>query len=352
MDAILILFLSAAAAAMSELFIPLIAEGMGASRLEIGFVVSVYGLMALASFYIFGRVSDSKGRLVLIRCGMLLSALAFLMQVLAGGWLTLLLARAVCGFAIGVFYSSLIIYGVECGRKLGRYTAYESLGCGAGTLLAGFIAVYYGVFIFSSVFFFISFLIALRLPDVKSERVETPLIPFRIVKRNWRTYLPLLMRDVGGYSIWGFLPIYLVGLGADKLWIGILYLINSGGQFVVKQFVDRFNYSRLFAWGLLLSAVTFYGYSLATSYLHVIPLHLVLAAAWSALSVGAMGSLTRKNPEKATVIGLFSSARSVAAVVGPVIGGVITQYWGFTALMLFSGTLTMAGLGAYLIKRR
>ncbi len=334
------------------LFIPLIAEGMGASRIETGAIVAVYGLMSLISFYIFGWVSDKRGREALIKGGMLLSALTFMMQVFAYDEITLFMVRALCGFSIGVFYSSLVIYGVESGKKLGKYTAFESLGWGAGNLIAGIVAVYARVFTLSSVFFFISFLIALRLPEVNSRKLKVPLMPYKIIKKNLNVYLPFLMRDIGAYSIWAFLPIYFVGLGASSTWIGILYFINTGTQFLLKQFVDRIDYARLFRWGLILSAVTFYSYVFPTHYLHAIPIQVTLAAAWSALSIGAMGLLTARNAEKATVIGLFSSARSTARIIGPIAAGVITQLWGFDQLMMFSGTLTLAGLTVHLIKKK
>ena len=73
-------------------------------------------------------------------------------------------------------------------------------------------------------------------------------------------------------------------------------------------------------------------------------MQIVLGFAWSTLSVGAMGQLTQKNHEKATVIGLFSSGRSFARILGPLIAGILVLAGGFPLLMAFAGASTLVGL--------
>jgi MFS family permease len=347
-----VFFLSTTATSMSILFIPVIAQAMGADNLTIGVIVSMYGLMSLLSMYVFGWVSDNRGRLHLIRWGLLISALTFLLQPLARNGLELIVVRSFCGISIGVFYSSLVMYGVESGKKLGKYTSYESLGWGVGNLVAGIIAIYSRIFILAAAIFFVCFLMSLRLGDVGTKRIRTPLMPFAIIRRNIGVYLPFLLRDTGAYCTWTFFPLYLMALGANDLWIGILYFFNTGVQFFMKQHVDRFDNERLFAWGLAISAIAFYAYVLPTNYIQVIPVQLLIALAWTTLSVGAMGLLTERNHEKATVIGLFSSMRGLAQIIAPLIGGAILQYWGFRELMFFSGTITLVGLLIHLTMRK
>jgi len=339
-----IFLLSTAAAAMGDLFIPLIAKDAGASNLMVGIIVAAYGLMSLVSLTLFGWVSDKRDRMSLIKGGLLLSTLTFLLLVFAVGDTTLLfLARALCGFSMGVFYSSLVVYGLESKKKVGEYTSYESLGWGLGNLFAGIIAVYFRVFVAAAFFFFVSFLISLRLKAVKREVVDAPRHPWKVFKKNLGIYLPFMLRDTGAFSIWALFPIYLAGLGADSLWIGILLFLNTGSQFFLKQFVDRIDHEKLFLGGLLLSAIAFTSYMLPSNYIQVIPIQILIAISWSALQVGAISILTNSNSEKATAIGLFSSARSLARVIGPLLAGVITQYYGFGALMMFAGGLTFSG---------
>ncbi|MCX6695734.1 MAG: MFS transporter [Candidatus Altiarchaeota archaeon] len=338
-----IFLLSTAAAAMGDLFIPLIALDIGASNLMTGVIVAAYGLMSLVSFTLFGWISDNRDRLSLIRGGLLLSGLVFILQLVAHDMLTLFLVRALCGFSVGVFYSSLVVYGLESKKKIGEYTSYESLGLGLGNLAAGMIAVYSNVFIAGAMLFLASFLMSLKLKNVKFHKPESRTNPLTVFRKNIKVYLPFIMRDIGAFGIWALFPIYLTTLGASSLWIGILLFLNTGSQFFLKNFVDRVEHKKLYNWGMILSAITFMSYVLPSNYLQMIPIQIMIAISWSCLQVGAIGILTTSNVEKATVIGLFSSARSFAKVIGPLMAGVITQYYGFHALMLFAGGLTLAG---------
>jgi MFS family permease len=361
MKANTIFFLSTAATSMSVLFIPVIAERIGASNLMIGVIVSMYGLMSLLSMYLFGWVSDNKGRLLLIRAGMLVSAVTFLSQVFADTEMKILVVRSLCGLSIGVFYSSLVMYGVESGKKLGKYTSFESLGWGVGNLVAGLMAGsvvagvvigYVDIFKVAAAIFFACFFLSLLLKEGEAPKVKSPLIPLSIIKKNANIYFPFLLRDTGAYCAWTFFPLYLMGLGASDFWIGFIIFLNSGLQFPMKQYVDRFGFEKLFTWGMAISAVALYAYVLPRNYIEVIPAQILIALAWTTLSVGAMGLLTERNHEKATVIGLFSSTRGVAQILAPLVGGVIAEYLGFKAMMAFAGTITTIGLVIHIMLKK
>jgi predicted MFS family arabinose efflux permease len=51
----------------------------------------------------------------------------------------------------------------------------------------------------------------------------------------------------------------------------------------------------------------------------------------------------KHNIEKATSTGILSSVVSLAAVFGSLIGGVIAQFFGFTATMYAAAVLTAVG---------
>ena len=349
----LIFFFTQAAAGMAILFIPNLAAELNANEYMIGFIVSVYGLMSFVSMYIFGWMSDRFGRESLIKYGILFSAFTFALQAFADTTTSLLIVRALCGLSIGVFYSSLIIYGIESGKKIGKFTAYESLGWGTGSLLAGFIAVYSHIFMVSAFFFLISFALAIKLPTKMGGRIKVPLIPIKLIAKNKRIYIPFLFRDIGAFCIWTFLPLYLGDvLGASKSWIGVIYFLNTGSQFVFKQYVDKYRYGKLFKVGMLSSALAFLGYGLAPSFYYIMPVSVLVGLAWSTLSVGAMGSLTEKNIEKASAIGLFSSSRCLAQIVAPLIAAFLTSWGGYNLLFGFSAGITMVGLGINLILRK
>lgn len=354
MRSTLVLVFTKAAVGMSILFIPNLAADLFADEFMIGLIISAYGLASFLSMYLFGWVSDRLGRRTLIMWGVLFGCFTFAFQSFARNPQELLLVRALCGFSIGTYYSALLAYGFESGKKIGKFTAYDSLGWGLGSLIAGFIAVYSMIFTVSAAFFALAFLLAYGLCETSGPRLKVPLIPLKLILRNKRVYLPFFLRDIGAFSIWAFLPLYLgVVLGASKQWIGLIYFLNMGSQFVFKHFVDRYRYGMLFKFGMAASAASFIGYGLAPTYLWVLPVSVSTGLAWSALSVGAMGSLTKKNLEQATAIGLFSSSRSLAQIISPLIAAPLVAWGGYAPLFAFSTSITLLGLGLNLsLKKR
>ncbi|MBM4237749.1 MAG: MFS transporter [Euryarchaeota archaeon] len=158
----------------------------------------------------------------------------------------------------------------------------------------------------------------------------------------------MLFRHTGANMIWVTYPIFLEDLGADPLFIGAIYAINAVGQFVVMQFLDRFESSRLVATGFILSAITFPSYTLATVYWQIVPAQIVLATAWSCLYVGAMKYVMERNEEKGTSAGILQSVLAISAIAGAVLGGVMAFGYGYHGAMYLATGLALMGLVVFL----
>lgn len=195
--------LSSVALAASLIFISNLARDLGASDSEIGVVGAVYGLAIFTSSYIFGRAADIYDRKYIVRLGLLFSTVAFFLQALtdpyfvAPVWafpLLLAFARGLVGFSLGMFPPALIAHVYESKRSLGKFAGFGSLGWSVGTLAAGFIALYWGVFIFSAACVFLAFLLSLTLPDVGKAKLNVPFFPIALLKKNWHVYIPFFLR--------------------------------------------------------------------------------------------------------------------------------------------------------------
>jgi len=336
-------FLYYAASMASWLFIPVLASELGASRFEVGLIGAVYGLALFASTYLFGRASDIKGRRIFIRLGLALSTVTFLLQILAVDAASLLLIRALCGFTMGILIAPLIAYVHEAGGSMGRLSSFGSLGWAVGTLIAGIIGTYTHIFAFSSLLFLVALFLSLKMEGVKGERVEIPLFPREIIKRNLNVYASYFLRNMGATAIWIIFPLFLLDIGATKFWIGFVHFANCFAQFFIMPCMDRYRDTRLISSGLLLSSAVFFSYSLATSYLQIIPLQLVLALSWSFLYVGSLLYMTGRNVERATSVGMLSATIYISGAVGPFMGGAIAQLWGFSAVMYFASLSSFVG---------
>lgn len=336
----------------SLVFIPNLAKEYGASNFTVGLIVGAYGAMLFTAYYVFGRASDMYGRRIILRAGLLASAIAFLLQLTADNARTLLFARALAGFAYGIAPAALIAYIYESKKSVGRFSSYGSLGWMIGSLAAGVIASYHKIFILSSLLMFIAFLISIKMPSAGSQRIHVPVFPVDLMRKNSDIYIPYFLRHLGASIAWTILPLYLVGLGASFFWVGFMHTINAGTQFMVMRRIDGVDDRKLIAWGLSLSCIVFFSYSLARNFLQVIPIQVMLGFAWSFLYVGSLKSLLEKNVERATASGLLNSTINLGGIAGPIAAGAVTAVYSFRVAMVLASLMCFAALAYRILVSR
>ena len=115
------------------------------------------------------------------------------------------------------------------------------------------------------------------------------------------------------------------------------------------QYVDRFDGKILVKAGLALSSITFFAFTLAQDFYQLVPTQVLLGCSWSCLYVGSLLYLMKRNVEKATCTGMLSSVISLAVVFGALLGGGVSQLFGFKATMYVAAALAAAGLGLSMI---
>jgi len=327
----------------SIIFLPLFAQEIGASKLQIGIIGGAYGIAYAASSWFFGHQSDRRGRVFYIRLGLGLGILALATQVAAINPIVLMAIRAAVGLCLGISAAALMAYNFEAGGSTGRFASFGSLGWLLGAIIAIFIPSYHRLFLISAACCALGFATSLLLKE-HEDRVPIEPVTLDVFRRNTRVYVPFFLRHTGANMVWVVLPLFFASLGASKPWIAILSGINTGGQFIAMMFVDKFRESRLFIAGFVLSTFVFLSYGLVSHYLQLVPVQALLACSWSCLYVGALLLLLKNNEERATATGILFSTISVSGAVGPFIGGLVAQLWGYQPLMFLSASLCLAGL--------
>jgi len=328
----------------SRIFLPLYARDLGASNFDIGLIGASYGVAYFISSFIFGRQSDMKGRLRFIRVGLALSAVVYTFQVFAPSPMILLGIRGLIGLCLGIVSAALMAYVYENGERVGNFVAFGSLGWLLGSLIAAALRSYETLFISSAVATAFAFLVSLTLHEERANRIRVAVIPLNVIWANRKVYFPFLLRHTGANIIWIIFPLFLASIGASKLWIAIIWGINVGGQFIAMQFIDRFNAAKMFTIGLILSILSFVSYGVASHYLQLIPVQIILAISFSCLFIGALNFLLRNNVERGTAVGLLYSTSYLSAAIGPFLGGTISEVWGFKTVMYVASALGFAGL--------
>jgi MFS family permease len=335
--------LSNCAVETSNVFIALYARDIGSSNLQVGYIAAASGIAFLVSSFLFGRLSDIHGRMKYIRIGLGLTALSYLSQILAHSPIALLAARSSVGFALGINSSVIMAYTYENQRQIGSFISYGALGWLIGAMTAAIVKDYVALFIISSVVAFLAFIMSLLLVEKATSHIQVARFPLSLIKADYKVYLGFFLRQLGGNAIWAVWPLYQASIGATKLWIALVEVTNMVGQIVAMRFIERFNPARMFQAGLLLSAIVFVVYGLLTRYWQLIPVQLFLAIAYSSLFVGALSYLLRHHPEYGTTSGLMNSANAISGSLGPFLGGVVSEAWGYATLMYVGAGITLLG---------
>jgi len=337
-------FFTSASMMMSIMFIPLLAEEMGATYTQVGIIMSVYGACLFFSSYIFSKAADAWNIKKLLLFGLACSAIAYFLQIFAYDPLSLALLRGLLGICVGMYPAAFImhIYGLK--RSIGKFSSFGALGWSFGFFGAGLIGDFDLIFLVSSLMVLFSFLIAVRMPEVQLDKIKVNYFSFSTIKNNWSIYLTFFIRHTGAVGCWTIFPLYMVSLGADKFWIGLLFTINPVVQFFIMRRLDGWNMELVVKAGYLLSILAFASLVPATIYYHIIPSMLLVAISWSFLFVGSTELLLMRNKDKATSAGYINSVIALSMIAGPLLGGTLSGMFGFTAVFIVAAGLSLASL--------
>lgn len=333
-------------------------DDFGASKSLIGLVAGAFASAGFISSYMFGRASDIRGRRDILLAGLFLSGVATLLQVASlvwGGLAFFSVVRVLVGFCSGIFSGALLAYAYETKGKMGKFSAWGALGWGVGNLSVGLLAGSFGnetAYMFCALLVFLSFAIALALPFSKEVRMEVPLLPKELIRRNAPVFSAMLIRHTGANMIWVTYPLFLASIGANEAWIGVIYSVNAIGQFFFMMFLDRYDPALLVAVGLVSSALTFYTFTLASSPWEIVPSQVILAFAWASLYVGSLRYVLDKNKEKATASGMLSSTMSLSGIIGPVLGGISATIFDFKGTIAIATLMSLVALTIFVYELR
>ncbi|MEN6319470.1 MAG: MFS transporter [Syntrophaceae bacterium] len=348
----LVNFFVSFAAMGSFIFIPLLGQQLGATDFEIGLIGAVYGISFLFSSLFSGWKSDHLGRLLFVRWGLLISSIAFAAQLLAQSVLSLIIIRGAVGFALGIAVAATITYAFESGVNMGKYSSYGSLGWIFGAAASALVGDIKLLFWLSFLFCLLAFFISLAFQKAPAFTFSKPPNLWHVMRRDYRIYLAVFLRHLGASAVWIIFPLYLVSIGLDNFWIGLLWGVNFAVQFVVMRQLERFSEFKTFFYGQLLSLFVFAAYIFVTGKFYLIVVQSLMGVAWSCLYVGALLIVLRSGEEKGTAGGIFQSTLNLCNAVGPLLGGLIAQSWGYRGVMLFAVILCLCGMFIAVPERR
>ncbi|MDC0187400.1 MFS transporter [Candidatus Nitrosopelagicus sp.] len=334
--------------AITFVFMPIIASLVAESVFEIGIIVASFAFAQILTETYFGRMSDRKAkRLLFIRIGFILCAITFGLHYFADNTTYLIIARLGAGIASGIMIPPMLAYAYEAGKgksKVASVISFHALGWMAGIVAAGLANDEKLIFVVSSCFFIIGFIISLKLPKIQTEKIVEKGIIKKIIVKNKFLFSSLLIRHIGAAAAWTVLPIMLMEyFGAELYQVSMIYVANTLTAFVVMNLMSkRIQIQNItkFKIGIGMTVIVFVGLALITDWWMAWPFMAIVGCSWAFLFIGGNFHLMENNP-RSTSTAIFSSTLAISTVIGPVIAGIIAYYTDYTAVMIFAVVVTL-----------
>ncbi len=343
--------------------LPLFVTGtLGASAATLGLIEGLAETTSSLLKVISGRASDRGARKPWVIAGYGLAALAKPLVALAGAWTVLLAARLVdrTGKGIRSAPRDAIIADdtpePQLGRAFGVHRAMDTLGAAVGPLVA-FLALpalgIRGVLWLAVPFAVISAIIALvfvreRRTEVQA-RQTAPSVPFPRDANITRFLVAVGVFALGNSSD-AFLLLRTQDLGVTALTLPLVYfafnLIYAAASAPAGMIADRFGRSRVARWGLVLFAMIYLGFGLATATWQgwvLFALYGVFMAFTEGVWKAYLAELAPKNA-RGTVYGVYNAVLGVAALPSSLIAGMLWDRVSHGAPFVFGAALALLAL--------
>src|SRR3954471_5022198 len=379
----LAMFFVAVAASMTSATFPPYVRASNYDVATVGFLVSVYSVMSLASRLPAGALAASR-RSHLVAVGATgLFALSTAAYAMAGDLASFTLIRVLSGFAYGVITTvnmALLMEAVDPPERrasvTGWYLGWIAAGHATGGFLSGVMVDHLG---FRTAYLLIAVVILVGLPFSVARGAPTTgargLAPaVRPESRvPWRAALSLtlLIPALQAFTLnalsqvmWAFYPLYGLSVGLTLTVLGVhagaFSTTSMVARMLVGQVSHHISYRQLGTLSLFATAVLTLLVPLFSTFLPLLVLNILLGALRAGALVGSMvaafeyaGGDARK---RGMAAGVYSFGTDTAMVGAPLIGGLIAEQIGldgiFWALPTALMTLYFGLLGVNLLVAR
>ncbi|MDH2901994.1 MAG: MFS transporter [archaeon] len=335
------------------------------------------GLAAFSAAYVSaslispfaGRLSDKMGqRRSFLLFGEVVSLPFFISIPFVRGFLLVsllfLVAETILSFgqtALQAFVAD-ITPTASRGRGYGFVNAVGSAGAVAGTLGAGFVALFFGL---AAIFYMVGFLmlgtillVLFAVPDqriAKGDRRRS----IREMKGVAVFSIATSIRTLGTGAVTAFFGTYAAILGANNFEVSLVAIAGLGTTALLGtplgRTVDSFGEIRSYLFGTIVVVFSLIVYALASVWFVLVPARITYASGFALLSPAMLSWVTKIAPEnrKAEYLGFFAMINSTLWSFGPVPGGIMESAYGTLGLFLFGIATTLISLvSVYMIYSR
>ena len=157
---------------------------------------------------------------------------------------------------------------------------------------------------------------------------------------------PLMLCSGMVYSI---LSLYIVGLGATKTQIGLIFMVGSaaGAIFapILGKMSDKIGRRPILIISMAGFLVAFFLYSMIGSFVYAFPIQALEGFTWAAMGVTVTAYIADITPEekRGWAMGIYSRTWYMGWIAGPVLGGYMADTIGFQPTFVVGSMLVAFG---------
>jgi MFS family permease len=358
---------------------PLYAEGLGASFIQIGLLGSAWSVSRFIFTAPIGRLSDTRSKKKIIAVGLSVYAAVSILYALAWDFTSLVTVRFLHGLGsamampVAMAYAAGLAPEGQEGRYMGTMNLAMFAGMGMGPFIGGSLT---DLFSMSAPFYVMGALTAFSLiltlvflpEEARQEgKVDRPRSSFRGALSNGIMRAAFVYRTVSalGYgSIMNFLSIYISGapevggLGLSVSTAGLILSLGQVSSAVMQRpfgdMADRHSKILLTLLGGLFAVVGFALFPFANNAWEVLAAQLVFSAggAIGIPALTAMVAIEGRSIGMGTAFSVLESAMSFGMIAGPIVSGIIVDVWGLRPVFFVGGLITLIGISTFYFMHR
>ena len=348
--------------------LPIYAENLGATGIWLGVIFAGFSISRTIIMPVAGRLSDRRGRKLILGIGLFAFALTSLGYIWANDTASLFLIRFLQGIASGMIlpiaqaYIGDIAPEGEEGKWMGYFNATFFTGFGFGPLMGGILTEHLGM---NAAFYamgglnLLAFLgVALFLPEISTRKKATAAnssykdiaasstmrglfsfrLGFALARGAFVTFLPILAG---------------INLGLSPSLIGILLTVNILGMSLLQIpagiIADRFSKRALVVLGCAIHLVALALIPAVGNFWQLLVL-CVLLGIGGAIAMPAASVLVISQGRRfgmGVTMATFSVAMSAGLAIGPILAGVIADFLSISSVFYFATAMVLVGTVAF-----
>ena len=150
--------------------------------------------------------------------------------------------------------------------------------------------------------------------------------------------------------VYSIISIYMAEIGLTKSQIGFLYTSGATAGAICSPFAgiiaDRFGRKKVLLFSMFVFAFVFLGYAISRSYISFLIVQIAEGFAWAALGTSTTALIADlvNEENRGKAMGIYNTTWSLGWIIGPSLGGLLSDHIGFPVTFISCTGLTVFGL--------